>query len=220
LIIDDNSNYSLIDGKGIKLTNCEVINSPFIGKAEILPYYYFYETQAFDKAVVLQDSVYLQQYVDFDSFGSIKFLWDFKDVFIHSWDIVGKQKQMLSCLQNRSSLLELHDQKEKWLGCYGTMSVISYDFMESLVDKYEIFNMMDCIQNRGDRQALERVFAVICNGMNKVLIKDSSIFGNMNEYHLRYMKPYEYSFDEYLQDKKSGKFENLGLPIIKVLTGR
>lgn len=216
LIIDDNSNYSFIDGKGIKLTNCEVINSAFIGRGEILPYYYFYETQMFDKAVVIQDSVYLQQYIDFDNLGSIKFLWD----FTHDWDIIDGEKQMLGCLQNRSSLLELHDQKEKWLGCYGTMSVISYDFVESLVDKYDLFRLLEVIKCRGDRQILERVFAVICNGMNKVLVNDSSILGNMNRYHLRYMRPYEYSFDEYLQDKKTGKFENLGLPIIKVLTGR
>ena len=41
IIIDDNSNYEMIDTENVDLTNCRVMQGEFPQRGELLPYYYF-----------------------------------------------------------------------------------------------------------------------------------------------------------------------------------
>lgn len=224
LIIDDNSDQSCVSSNNLVLTDCEIINSEFPGRGELLAYYYFYKTHMFDKAIFIHDSVFIQQHIDVSSVNTVRFLMD----FTHDWDMIKEEKILLKTLKNHDSLLELHDQQEKWLGCFGVMTVMTHEFLSSLVDKHELFNLLDHIKCREDRKCLERVFAVICNGMEKKLRTQTSLFGNHFYYMISYMckddfnkaftQTVYYSFYDYMKDKHENLLHKF--PVVKILTGR
>ena len=108
LIIDDNSDYSFVSNcnsdndinmRGIichdtflpfqeqlhnttiKLHNTTIINSEFKKRGELLPYYYYLRHQFCKTAVILHDSVFLNQKMDF-TVNDYKMIWDFE----HNWD--------------------------------------------------------------------------------------------------------------------------------------
>ena len=56
------------------------------------------------------------------------------------------------------------------------MSVINYDFLCILENKYKFFNLLDFIKNRSDRMGLERIFGLLCHYEYPELINDPSLF--------------------------------------------
>ena len=64
LIIDDGSSYPPGDARGAPPTNCTVIASEFPQRGELLPYYYFHKLHPARKAVVVHDSVFVNQPLD------------------------------------------------------------------------------------------------------------------------------------------------------------
>jgi hypothetical protein len=73
LIIDDNSNPQYISAEILYKTL--IINSEYHKRGELLPYYYYLQHRLFDSAVILHDSVFINQYIDF-SVDKYKLLWD------------------------------------------------------------------------------------------------------------------------------------------------
>jgi hypothetical protein len=63
LIIDDNSNYDYIREKH-NLYKTTIINSEYPRRGELLPYYYYLHNKLFDTAVIIHDSVFINQYID------------------------------------------------------------------------------------------------------------------------------------------------------------
>ena len=63
LIIDDNSNYDFISK--IEYANTFVIRGEYPGRGELLPYYYYLTNKLFDTAVIIHDSVFINNYIDF-----------------------------------------------------------------------------------------------------------------------------------------------------------
>jgi hypothetical protein len=206
IIIDDNSNYMFIDNEDTVLTNCTIIDSCYIGGAELLPYYYLYKYKFFDKAVIIHDSVFIQKKLNIDNTKKIQFLFDFE----HHWDMVKKEISFIKLLNNNSELLQLYYQKHLWKGCFGVMSVINYEFLKLIIEKYNIFILFDYLKNRDDRSSVERVFSVICNCEDKTLIGNTSIYGNIHRYI-----DVGYTYDNYISDKNKIKHD-----IIKVWSGR
>ena len=80
IIIDDNSDSTFLTTLD-NLVNCELIQSEFPKRAELLPYYYFLKNAWFDTAVILHDSIFIQEPIKFDKYN--KFLWHFVS---HEWD--------------------------------------------------------------------------------------------------------------------------------------
>ena len=197
IIIDDSSTNCIED---ITLIDCTIIyNKEHKGAGEILPYYYFHTLKPFDTAVIIHDSVFIQSKIDFDT-DTVRFLWTFEHCNNHN--ITHLIRELYRGLPYEQELSELQEQL-LWKGCFGGMSVIKWNFLNTLSDKHDIFRLLPKIKNRDDRQLFERVFAIICNNTNE------SYFGDIHSYI-----KWGLTFSEY----KTGNYNVY--PIIKVWTGR
>jgi hypothetical protein len=215
VIIDDNSDPQFLKCEGVDLENCHIIDSEFKKRGEILPYYYLHKYKFFEKAVIIHDAVFIQAPIDFSNVENIEFLWTFEGNYVENFFI---ERTMLSRLKNSEELLDLHTNRKNWVGCFGVMSVVTYDFVKLLNDKYKIFNIMALIDSRMKRCCLERVFGIIChhalmstNNTNQPI----TVFGDIND-NIPHNK---YSFSEYLRDKNHNKIP-ITRPFVKVFSGR
>ena len=208
IIIDDNSDYSFIKCD-FELINCEIIQSEYKQAGEILPYYYMYKYNLFKKAVIIHDSTFINKYIHFEDIKNVKFIWH----FTHHWDNDETQLDLLNKLNYNDILKEFHSEKDKWLGCYGVQSVIEYNFLKYIWEKYDFNKLVKYINNRDLRMDFERIFGLICNYQNND-VNNPSIYGIIHHYiH------WGYSYDSYLKDKcEDGKLNHLD--IIKVWSGR
>ena len=196
MIIDDNSKYEFITQK--TLTNTTILKSEFTkGKGEILPYYYYYKNKFADNVVIIHDSVFIQEKIDFGD--NSRSLWHFPN---HIRESIEKERLLISKLKNSDELLRIYDDT-KWLGCFGCMTFITYEFLEMIVGKYDLFNLIDFINLRIERMYFERVLGTILFNEHC----PSSMFGNILDCN------YGYRFNNYIINK-------LNKPIIKVWTGR
>ena len=223
VIIDDNSNKNFINNKyqHLNLINCEIIESEFIKRGEILPYYYFYKNKFFEKAIIIHDSVFIQSYIDFNLIEDVQFIWHFE----HNWDNEKEEIDALKILlSDNNNLFEsvesLYKDKNKWKGCFGSQSVISHNFLKNIAEKYNIFKLLEIIDSREKRMIFERVFGFLCCIQNNN-INDISLFGSIHDY-----LKWGYKFEEYLQDLRHehnyndiNKYINK-YKIIKVWSGR
>ena len=99
---------------------------------------------------------------------------------------------------------------QKWYGCFGIQTIIKYEFIETLEKEFNIFKLLDYIDNRQKRMNFERIFSVLCVLLKEDLFNAKSIYGNIKEYI-----KWEYTFKEYLEEKN-----NLDLDFIKTWNGR
>ena len=203
IIVDDNSNYEFITD--ITLQNTIVIDSEYKGRGELLPYIYYLRNPIFDKAVIIHDSVFFNQYINFDQQENMP-LWHFdqrtQDRIIES--------HLISKLDNMQPLLDLYDTK-LWNGCFGGMSVIRIDFIQEINAKYNIENLIHFVTCRNDRMCLERVLGLIFSIESKNDKK--STLGDI----ITYCK-WGYPFHYYNYQKNN--FQLPKLPVIKVWSGR
>ena len=206
IIIDDNSDKDFLNDGDIHLTNCYIENSEFHSRGEILPYYYFYKNHYFEKAIIIQDSVFINKYINFNNKDdSIKFIWH----FTHDWDNEEEDKKYFKYLSNSDILKKFYNTKNMWEGCFGCQSIIKYDFLKKIVEKYNMFELLDYIDNREKRMSFERIFGLICNIEDKELINNISLFGKIHHYiH------WGFTYEKYLNEDID-RYE-----LIKVWTGR
>jgi hypothetical protein len=214
VIIDDNSNYDYIVYDESILNNCIVIDSTYKGRGELLPYYYFYKNHWFDKAIFIHDSVFINSNIDTDNVKDIKFLWHFNGGESDNSIYI---EQLLSFLNHSAELLSLFKNKNKWTGCFGVMSVIDYNYLKHIVDKYNIFILLDHVTTREGRMACERIFALI-NYLENYDISSPSIFGYIyDNSNINIRNSFKYNYEEYVEDEYKNKINN---KINKILCGR
>jgi hypothetical protein len=195
LIIDDNSNYYYINNRD--LYNTTIINSEFPQRGELLPYYYYLKNKLFDTAVIIHDSVFINKYIDFNV-DKYKIIWNFQ----HDWDQINDETEMIKIF-NDQDLLEFYNDKNKWTGCFGCITIITYEYLSFINNKYNISLLLDKILTRYNRCSFERVLAVLLQKNYNVSI----LLGNIHTYC-----KWETSFDE---------IDTLfHLPIIKIWSGR
>lgn len=197
VIIDDNSNYNYITHK--ELYNCTIIKSQFPKRGEFLPYYYFLKFKFFDTAVIIHDSVFINSKIDFN-INDFLFLWHFE----HDWDQIQDETKMIN-LFNDTDLLHLYKNKSLWKGCFGAMSIIQYDYLKSVNDKYNLDLLIPLITSRFNRCSFERVIACLLfiNSKNNKY----SLFGDIHKYS-------KWGIDFF------NKHNYKHLPIIKIWSGR
>lgn len=196
IIIDDNSDDNLTEKDMI---NTEIINSEFPSRGELLPYYYYSKNKWFDTAVIIHDSVFINKYIDFQV-DNYKLIWEFE----HNWDQPIDEIILINLLSNNNELLNFHKNKDLWKGCFGCMTVITYDYLQIINNKYTISNLLNNITTRYNRCSFERVLAC----MLQLNYKKVTLFGNIHKYCR-----WGLSFDNYIK-------YNINLPLIKVWTGR
>lgn len=202
LIIDDNSDYRYITNKGLYKTL--TINSEYPGRGELLPYYYYLQYKLFDTAVILHDSVFINSYIDFNV-DKYKIIWDFE----HHWDHIEDETKMINMF-NDKSLLEFYEDKNKWTGCFGCMTVIKHKFLQTINTKYDISKLLDCVLTRYNRASLERVIACLLQKECKVNV----LIGNIMEY------VYKFGCRSWGGITFHNKELYKNMPIVKVWTGR
>lgn len=178
MIIDDESDYTFVKFEN-NMKNIMIVQSEFPHAAEILGYYYFYRYRLADKAVILHDSVFFQEYVDLESHNDIKYLWHFVK---HSSDDVKQEVNLIETLDNHTELLSFYYKKHLWHGCFGSQSVIALSFLDHLQDKYKIFRIIPLVKDRIIRYALERVLACIFTFEHRTLFDNPSICGNIYDW--------------------------------------
>jgi hypothetical protein len=196
MIIDDNSKPNFFNKElESTLKNTTIIQSEYPGRGELLPYIYYLRNKFCDKAVILHDSVFLNKPIELDC-KDYKFLWEFE----HNWDEPKLETELLKIF-NDSNLLELYNKKDLWKGCFGGMTIISYNFLEEVNNKYDLNLLINFIKSRTQRQSLERVLALIFQSF----IPKECLLGNIHNYCRwggKYIAMYSH------------------LPIIKIWSGR
>ena len=195
LIIDDNSNYEFIKERSLYKTT--IINSEYLGRGELLPYYYYLHNKLFDTALILHDSTFINTHI-YMNVNKYKILWDFE----HHWDQIEDETNMIN-LFNDKELLSFYETKDLWKGCFGCMSIITHDYLTYINNKYDISKLLDVITSRYNRCSFERVIACLLQKHQQ----NEPLFGDIFNYC-----PYGIHFN----DRDNYKH----LPLIKVWTGR
>ena len=187
IIIDDGSNNDFLNSEGIDLTNCTVIESEYKKRGELLPYYYYYKYKWFDRSIYIHDSVLINEKINLDNMIDVKFLWDFPPLeALYCNQLINK---FLSYFNHSDELITFAQDENNWKGCFGAMSVIDYDFLKIIVEKYnmnELLNHITTIDyetNRIERMNFERVFAILCTHTKPSLRNEYSLFGSWNNMH-------------------------------------
>ncbi len=196
LIIDDNSNYDYL--KEINLYKTTVIKSEFHGRGELLPYYYYLQNKLFHTAVIIQDSVFINKYIDFENIKKYKIIWEFE----HDWDQIDDEIKMIKSFED-AELLNFYENKNLWKGCFGGMCVISHEYLTQINNKYNLSKLLDKILNRYNRCSFERVIACLL----QINERENSLLGNIHSY-------IEWGLKYDMKDKYSY------LPMVKVWTYR
>lgn len=194
IIIDDNSDYKFI--KDVELYKTRIIKSEYPKRGELLPYYYYLHNKDFDTAVIIHDSVFINKKIDL-SVNNYKMLWSFE----HHWDEIEDETKMIN-LFNDVELKNFYENKSLWKGCFGSMSIITHDYLVFINNKYDISKLLGYVKTRFNRCSFERVIACLLqkNHVNETLL------GDIHKYC-----PWGIIFDD--KDKYN-------LPFIKVWTGR
>lgn len=180
-IIDDNSNNNFLTN--INLENCKIINSKFKKRGEILPYYYYYFNNFCDRVIFLHDSHSINKYIDFIN---IKDYYNFTRIFTfknsgYKNDIKYFNEQ-INCLNYTEDIYKFHIENiNNLVGCAGVCFIIDYNFLNYIQNKYNIINLVSCIDTRDKRKTLERVMSCLFEKENKTFYYKTrtSLLGNI-----------------------------------------
>ena len=196
VILDDGSQQEAISVPPLYKTR--VIQSEYPKRGELLPYLYYARTKWFDTAVILHDSVFLNQWIDFNT-ESYRMLWDFKNEVYYAED----EFKLIWAFQDEE-LIEFYKDRLCWKGCFGGMSVIKHSYLTALDTKYKLETLIQLITTRDSRCSFERVLACLLQVEGGAT---ASLFGDIHDY-MSWGSPFE----------DRGRYSHL--PAVKVWTGR
>jgi Glycosyltransferase family 92 len=161
LIIDDASTVPI---KHFHVTNTVIITSEFPGRAELLPYYYFHKLRPFKRAVILHDSMFFNQKVDFDDMPDMA-LWDFcpATCTYHPYSDAMECANLRRLKDPEGTLLSVWEDKTQmsWRGCFGCCTIMSLSLVDTLANKYNLFELLHTITDRLQRMTLERIIGLL-----------------------------------------------------------
>jgi hypothetical protein len=102
-------------------------------------------------------------------------LWDFE----HYWDsnitIIDKLKN----LECSNEVIEFYTHKQKWSGCFGAMTIITYEYLNKINTSFNILNLMCHIKTREDRMDFERILACLLQIFGDC---KKALLGNIHKY--------------------------------------
>lgn len=196
VIIDDNSTYFFITTP--HLYKVTIVNSEYPKRGELLPYIYYLKYKWFDVAVMIHDSVFINQEIDFYT-DTYKILWDFK----HDWDTPYREFYMLQQLDNTEYLTKFFHDKTLWTGCFGSMCCISYNYLKYIDSRHNLSALLNHVTHRDARCDFERVLGCVLQFNYPRIV----MFNHIHDW-----TPWGIKFDE------KDKYTHLALT--KVWTGR
>ena len=209
-IIDSNSNSNHLNNNNEKIENCEIINSILPNGRLFSPFYYLLKQiiYGYDTAVIIHDSLMINQYIDFLNINKVKYFWHFET---HLYDNINLELKQLNHLKNYDNLINLYNSK-KWYGCLGSMLVIKSDFINDIENTFNLSILSKIINNKDDAISFERTLSVICYYLHPDIVNDLSYGGDIKN------MIWGYNYNEYIIDKKNNKLNNK--PFIKLFLGR
>lgn len=226
VIVDSASNPDFLDSPKQELVNCEIIQSEFPGTGEISCYYYFYKNRFFEKAVVIQDSMFIHHKIDFTDFRDVLFLWNTETEGQH--DFYGEQMNFLNSMTKvknnpelMNDILEFRASMGDWKLCFGPSSMVEHKFISSLQEEFSLFDILRNSDSFGTfeyRQAFERFYGLLCCYKKRELNEKPSLLGHIYDYVKRYQSGWFITYSEYIDN--IDKYDNINLPIIKITTNR
>lgn len=160
------------------------------GVAELLPYWYLVRRRLFPKALVLHDSMCLVgRPAGTRTVTDVAYVWHF--TCHHDWaavmepttdfnvergivthdDLIRHHVRAMSPRFRRWVLGDagagdgqrgIYEHKERWVGCFGTMSLITLEFLDRVAELTGLLELAPRIRDRRDRMALECIFPLAC----------------------------------------------------------
>jgi hypothetical protein len=207
-IIDDNSDKNILDN--IDMSGVYIIDSEFPGLGEVLPYYYMYHRRLGKKALILHDSMFIQQKLQLDDVMDYRFLWHFNNSTGLSL-YIDSIREVYSNLNNYEELYDvIHEYK--WSGCFGGCMIISLDFLIDLQESLGLFNIIDSIKTREERSMFERLLGICVYHMRPLEISSISLFGDIHEH----THAFSLTYNEYIHNSAL----DIRHPVVKVWSGR
>jgi hypothetical protein len=88
----------------------------------------------------------------------VNFLWYFNT---KRYDSINSISKKLIILENQE-LINTFNDKNSWDGCFGVSSIITWNFLNEIQDKFNLFKLLNHIKKRLDRMDLERIFSLCC----------------------------------------------------------
>jgi hypothetical protein len=211
LIVDDSSNRAFLT-ENIRLVNAQVVyDTSHKAAAEFLSYFYFHQLRPFDSAVVLMDSVFLQSRLKISA-EPVQFLWTFQ----HTWDEAYDINGMIVNLPHGKELVALNGQKHKWNGCFGMMSIIQWEALDRMNQRYRLWDLLlPKVASRPDRMAMERILGILaCHFFGRQAM--ATVLGDIHAYYTAHgHTPFGVSWLDYANNPKLKL-----LPAVKIWSGR
>jgi hypothetical protein len=224
VVIDDNSKKEFLNAE-FEYKNVEYVNSEFPGRGELLPYFYFYKNDYFDNAIIIHDSVFMQQRINFELLikqqVQVMPFWHF---FCEKKESFEDTRGMMSTLSNNYEIMHslMNDKTyevigrpndDVWAGCFGAQSFINRGFLIGIRDKYNLFYLLRFITARKYRCCLERIMGIIFHTEYLKHVKQHSLLGNIRSYC-----DWGYTYQEHCENLKNKKIPRL--PVVKIWSGR
>lgn len=185
------------------------------GHGEFLPLYYFHMHHWAARAVIIHDSVFLQSRLPIPLQSvPVQFLWSFDSNLTAERPA---ERSQISNLNYATELIPMYNHHPGWNGCFGVMTYITWDYLDHLAGKYNLFGaLVGKLSTKLDRCCMERTFAIICQHDQKR--KLDGMFGHILDYVRRYQldRKYETTYADYIQKPRLYAHA----PLVKVWSGR
>lgn len=208
-IIDSNSKKSYIENNEI-LENCEIINSCIPNSRLYTPFYYLIKNliSNYDTAVIIHDSLIINNYINFMDINKVKYLWHFET---HLYDNKSLELRQIEHLNNNKELIKLYNELN-WHGCLGCMLVIKKNFINEIENKFNLSNLVNIINNKDEAISFERVISILCYYLYPQIKNDISYCGDIKN------MIWGYSYRQYIKDRDNNNL--ITDPLIKLFLGR
>jgi hypothetical protein len=215
VFIDDNSDKDILDDT-YPMENVEIIQSEYPAAGEYLLYWYFLQRKMFKKAIFLQDSMILNGRIPYENVEDFMFLYEFQSNSPKYYNFMPNEGMinLLKLTKDPENIMKYYNTGE-WKGCWGSMMLITSDFISELEEKVGISAWKGVINSRPQRMALEGAIGIACMYIKHDKEK-YSFFGDWADSNT-FKDPgnEKHTLDMYLADKTMIK-DN----IIKIWNGR
>ena len=155
LIVDDGS--SLLDLHSYD-SRTIIVQSTVPGSGEFGLYYYYHLTHLFDRAVFLHDSMVIKRPLALSD-APIIYLWHFNH---HDYLHVVKSEvgSLLKELGHKDDAERTY-KSNSWIGMFGCCCVMTWDCLDRITRRYQLFRLIPKVKTRLKRCAMERVLGIL-----------------------------------------------------------
>lgn len=207
IVIDDHSKDDLVSC--MNSANAEVVHSGVSTKAgEMLPYYYYHQMgdKWFDRAVIVHDSTVVQSRFPVPETEFVP-LWHFLSTDA-SLPLLEKRLIGLLGERTRVPVQDLHEDKTRWLGCFGAMSIVSCRHLRRSISEQELHTLVNSIRDRLDRMACEGVIPCVMLATLIGSTRRPGVFGGIG----KHPSNFELTPEVYLRNSEPFR----RLPVVKL----